>query len=237
MRSRRRSTGTSRRRLTKDLVCAESRAPTARFPFSASARVSVAGAPPPDQLKASGPPAASRLHWSGIAVVHAGPDAALAARPLRQRWHKRPHDWLVAEAVATIGIVFRPSSVGQRFTKALDEPVPDRAQDVSRRFGAASGSVSPRTLVALPTFGGGVQADAMGRARGGAGRSNTDRRRARGRRLLPPGPPPRARAAKQLWAMSARGHGQRLPSQIHAGTRSRTSSAFVSFSALIECRW
>jgi hypothetical protein len=38
-----------------------------------------------DEHEASDPPAAVRLHWSGIAVVYAGPDAALADRPLRSR--------------------------------------------------------------------------------------------------------------------------------------------------------
>jgi hypothetical protein len=36
-------------------------------------------------LEASNPPAASRLHWSGIAIVRAWPDPALAARPKRVR--------------------------------------------------------------------------------------------------------------------------------------------------------
>lgn len=39
-----------------------------------------------DELEASALAAASRLHRSGIAVVHARPGAALAGRPRRARW-------------------------------------------------------------------------------------------------------------------------------------------------------
>jgi hypothetical protein len=44
----------------------------------------------------------SRLHWSGIPVVRAGPDAALADRPGRARRHAQHARSLLHEAVAQI---------------------------------------------------------------------------------------------------------------------------------------
>jgi hypothetical protein len=39
--------------------------------------------PAKDELKASGPPTTSRLHWYVVAIVRARPDAAVADRPQR----------------------------------------------------------------------------------------------------------------------------------------------------------
>jgi hypothetical protein len=47
--------------------------------------VGVASATAADEFEASAPPAASRLHCHGIAVVRVWPDATLAGRPFRER--------------------------------------------------------------------------------------------------------------------------------------------------------
>jgi hypothetical protein len=66
-------------------LCAESRTPRARFRRSASARVSVAGAPAPDDGEASGPPVARRPLRRGDAGTPRLQVQRLGPRPERAR--------------------------------------------------------------------------------------------------------------------------------------------------------
>jgi hypothetical protein len=62
---------------------------TPACPGEAGVRVYAGHAPAADEFEASAPPAASRLHCHGIAVVRVWPDAMLAGRPKRRR-NRRP---------------------------------------------------------------------------------------------------------------------------------------------------